>query len=217
MSAAAGDTAALGGNTDDVEYPNHSFTLLKQSESSKARLGKLCTPHGDVETPAFIFCATKAAIKAGITPAQLREEGTQFILSNTYHLLLTPGSEVVEKMGGLQQYSAWKGPMLTDSGGYQIFSMGYGSVSNEVKGKRNAEGMGWERSLIKIDEDGATFRSYVDGSIQRLTPERCMQVQKELGADFVVVLDECTPFNVDKQYTAESTYSYTIVFFFSCL
>lgn len=189
----------------DVEYPNHSFTVLKQSSSSRARAGKLCTPHGDVETPAFVFCATKAAIKGGITPAQLREEGTQFILSNTYHLMLTPGSPIIEKLGGLQQFSGWRGPMLTDSGGYQIFSMGYGSVSNEVKGKRNAESMGWNKTLLKIDESGATFRSYVDGSVQNLTPEICMEIQKQIGADFVVVLDECTPFNVDKEYTREST------------
>ena len=188
-----------------VEYPNHGFTVTQSSSSSKARTGKLSTPHGDILTPAFVFCATKAAMKGGVTPAQLREEGTQFILSNTYHLMLTPGSELVERMGGLQKFSGWRGPMLTDSGGYQIFSMGYGSVSNEVKGKRNVESMGWDKTLIKIDEEAATFRSYVDGSTQVLTPERCMEIQKQLGADFVVVLDECTPFNVKKEYTRDST------------
>lgn len=193
------------GKDGKVQYPNHSFTLKHTSSSSKARTGILCTPHGDVETPAFVFCATKAALKGGVTPAQLREEGTQFILSNTYHLMLQPGSDLVENMGGLQKFSGWRGPMLTDSGGYQIFSMGYGSVSNEVKGKRNVESMGWQKTLIKIDEEAATFRSYVDGSTQVLTPERCMETQKQLGADFVVVLDECTPFNVDKDYTAAST------------
>ena len=163
-----------------VEYPNHKFEVLTQASTNKARTGKLSTPHGDVYTPAFVFCATKAAMK-GVTPAALRQEDTQFILSNTYHLMLSPGSELVEKMGGLQQFSGWRGPMLTDSGGYQIFSMGYGSVSNEIKGK-NADGNGgWGKTLIKIDEEGATFRSFIDGSVQHLSPERCMKVQKELG------------------------------------
>ena len=139
-----------------------------------------------------------------ITPQHLRDEGTQFILSNTYHLMLTPGSELVEKMGGLQKFSAWRGPMLTDSGGYQIFSMGFGSVSNEIKGKRNAEATGFVQSLIKIDEQGAKFKSYVDGSIHYLTPEKSIEIQRQLGADLIVVLDECTPFNVDKDYTASS-------------
>jgi tRNA-guanine transglycosylase len=137
-----------------------------------------------------------------MTPVQLRDEGSQIILSNTYHLMLTPGSELVDRMGGLQKFTGWHGPMLTDSGGYQIFSMGFGSVSSEIKGKRNVTS--WDRTLIKIDEDGATFRSYVDGSVHHLTPERSIQIQKQLGADLIVVLDECTPFNVDKEYTADS-------------
>ena len=94
--------------------------------------------------------------------------------------------------------------MLTDSGGYQIFSMGFGSVSNEIKGKRDIEALGMTKSLLKIDEDGATFRSYVDGKIHYLTPERSIEIQRQLGADLIVVLDECTPFNVDKDYTASS-------------
>lgn len=200
-----GSKGRLASNQANVEYPNHGFEIRKQALNNKARTGKLSTPHGDVYTPAFVFCATKAAMK-GVTPAALRQEDTQFILSNTYHLMLSPGSKLVENMGGLQQFSGWKGPMLTDSGGYQIFSMGYGSVSNEIKGKRNADGNGgWEKTLIKIDEEGATFRSFIDGSIQHLSPERCMKVQKELGADIVLVLDECTPFNVDERYTADST------------
>lgn len=137
-----------------------------------------------------------------MTPQQLRDEGSQIILSNTYHLMLTPGSELVSRMGGLQKFTGWHGPMLTDSGGYQIFSMGFGSVSSEIKGKRNVTS--WDRTLIKIDENGATFRSYVDGSIHHLTPEKSIRIQKELGADLIVVLDECTPFNVDKEYTTDS-------------
>ena len=189
--------------SEDVTYPNFSFTLGMTSSSSKARTGLLTTPHGSIETPNFCFCATKAAMKT-VTPEQLRQEGSQFILSNTYHLMLTPGSEIVERMGGLQTFTAWRGPMLTDSGGYQIFSMGFGSVSSEIKGKRDTEKMGWNQTLLAIDENGATFRSYVDGTIHHLTPERSMDIQRQLGADLIVVLDECTPFNVDKKYTEDS-------------
>lgn len=195
----------LSSTEGHVEYPNFSFTLKSHDtkSGSKARTGCLQTPHGNVDTPNFVFCATKAAMKT-ITPDQLRAEGSQFILSNTYHLMLTPGSEIVEKMGGLQKFTAWNGPMLTDSGGYQIFSMGFGSVSSEIKGKRDTVAMGWNQTLLNIDENGATFRSYVDGTIHHLTPEKSMEIQRQLGADLIVVLDECTPFNVDKKYTEES-------------
>lgn len=199
----AATSAKYGYSGGEVSYPNFSFEVTQSVDSSKARLGRLHTPHGTVETPNFIFCATKAAMKA-TTMSQLREEGTQFILSNTYHLMLTPGSEIVEKMGGLQKFTGWNGPMLTDSGGYQIFSMGFGSVSNEIKGKRDTEALGWNQTLLSITEDGATFRSYVDGIIHHLTPEKSMEVQRQLGADLIVVLDECTPFNVDKEYTEMS-------------
>ena len=188
-----------------VDYgADFGFEVTQADKGDNAqRLGVLRCPHGVVETPNFVFCATKAAMKA-VTPAILREEGTQFILSNTYHLMLTPGSKTVQKMGGLQKFTGWRGPMLTDSGGYQIFSMGYGSVASEIKGNRNTESLGWEQTLISIDEDGAKFRSYVDGSIHYLTPEKSITIQRELGADFILVLDECTPFNVDKQYTKDS-------------
>lgn len=139
-----------------------------------------------------------------LSPDQLRDEGSQIMLSNTYHLMLTPGAELVHSMGGLQKFTGWRGPMLTDSGGYQIFSMGHGSVSSEIKGNRNTEQLGWSQTLLRIDESGATFRSYVDGSIHHLTPELSIQIQRQLGADLIVVLDECTPCNVDKQYTMDS-------------
>src|SRR5690606_24757516 len=100
---------------------------------SKARLGILKTPHGFVETPNFIFCGTKATVK-GITPAQIKETKSQIILANTYHLMLQPGADIIEKMGGLHKFMGWDGPMLTDSGGYQVFAMGHGSVAEEIKG-----------------------------------------------------------------------------------
>lgn len=176
------------------------FTIHYQSKNSKARLGRLSTPHGIVETPAFIFCATKAAIK-GATPRNMWEENTQIILSNTYHLMLQPGPEIVAKMGGLHGFMGWDGPMLTDSGGFQIFSLGHGSVAEEVKGRRQSSR---PKSLLKINEEGATFKSYIDGKRHTLTPEKSIQVQRALGADLIVVLDECTPFHVDKSYTEKS-------------
>ncbi|MBX3456953.1 MAG: tRNA guanosine(34) transglycosylase Tgt [Candidatus Paracaedibacteraceae bacterium] len=176
------------------------FTFRRPNPNSRARLGILETPHGTVETPAFIFCATKAAIK-GVTPEQMKAEGTQFILSNTYHLMLQPGSEVVQKAGGLHKFMGWNGPMLTDSGGFQIFSLGHGSVAEEIKGRRNSSR---PKTMLKITEEGAKFKSYINGQTYMLTPEKSVQVQRELGPDFVVVLDECTPYHVDKRYTARS-------------
>lgn len=177
-----------------------SFTYTCPSPHSRARLGIIQTPHGVVETPAFIFCATKAAIKA-VTPHQMKEAGTQFILSNTYHLMLQPGSELIAQAGGLHQFMGWNGPILTDSGGFQIFSLGHGSVAEEIKGKRLTHR---PKTLLKITEDGAMFKSYIDGRLHILTPERSIEIQRQLGPDFVVVLDECTPFHVDKRYTEKS-------------
>ncbi len=176
-----------------------SFTYKRTSLKNRARLGVITTPHGVIQTPAFIFCATKAAIK-GVTVTQMKAERTQVILSNTYHLMLQPGGDVVQDLGGLHKFMGWDGPMLTDSGGYQIFSLGHGSVSQEIKGKRQRLG----ESLVKITEEGAMFRSYLNGSKQMLTPEKSIQIQKQLGADLVVVLDECTPYNVTKNYTRTS-------------
>lgn len=181
-------------------YPNFKFTVTHQAPNSRARTGLYETPHGGIETPAFIFCATKAAMK-GVAPSDMRTANTQIILSNTYHLMLNPGSERVAKAGGLHKFMGWNGPMFTDSGGFQIFSLGHGSVAEEIKGKRSGSR---NKSLVKITEQGAYFRSYVDGSKHLLTPERSIQIQRELGADLIVVLDECTPFHVDKSYTERS-------------
>ncbi len=178
------------------------FEYKRPIENSNARLGKITTPHGVIETPAFIFCATKAAIK-GLTPTQMKEAGTQIILSNTYHLMLQPGGETVAKMGGLHKFMGWDGPMLTDSGGFQIFSLGHGSVAQEIKGNRQFAGSK-QKTMLKIRENGALFKSYLDGSMHLLTPEKSIQVQRDLGADLIVVLDECTPFHVDKKYTRRS-------------
>ena len=178
-------------------YKNFSFKVL--SEYNKARTGILRTPHGMVHTPAFIFCATKASIKS-LPMGAVRECGTQIILSNTYHLALQPGEDVVQSLGGLHKMMGWNGPILTDSGGYQIFSLGYGSVSEELKNKRKVT----RASLLKIDENGARFRSHINGKMYYLTPEVSMGIQRKLGADLVVVLDECTPFHTSYEYTKQS-------------
>ncbi len=181
---------------------NKFFEVLKRSSSSNARLGKIQTTHGDIFTPAFIFCGTKATVKS-ILPQQLNSTNTQVILSNTYHLMLQPGPEIIAKQGGLQSFTQWNGPMMTDSGGYQIFSLGHGSVSEEIKGKnKNIK----RKSLLKITEDGATFRNYLNGDKVFLSPEKSIELQRYFGADLIFVLDECTPFNVSKKYTENSMY-----------
>ncbi len=177
-------------------YENFSFNVI--STHGNARCGVLHTPHGDVHTPAFIFCGTKASVK-GIWPQQLVNARTQIILSNTYHLFLHPGGEAIRKMGGLHKITGWDGPMFTDSGGFQIFSFGYGSVADEIKGRRNGSS-----SVVSITDDGARFRSYWDGTYRVLTPEISVKTQCDLGADLIVVLDECTPFHSSREYTERS-------------
>ena len=176
------------------------FEILFQSKKSNARLGRVRTSHGTIETPAFIFCGTKANVK-GVTIDQVKSAGSQIILSNTYHLMLQPGSDLIKEAGGLHKFTGWNGPMLTDSGGFQVFSLGYGSVESEIKGAKQIKG---KRTLLKLTEDGARFRSYIDGKIITLTPEISMKVQMDLGADIIVCFDECTPYHVNKLYTANS-------------
>jgi len=177
------------------------FKITHQSSSyGHARTGLLSTPHGAIETPNFIFCGTKGAIK-GLTMDQMRECGAQIILANTYHLFLNPGGDFLEKQGGIHKMTDWTGPMLTDSGGFQIFSLGNGWVADEIKGKRHHTS---EKKLVKITEEGAHFISYVDGTKHYLSPELSIQEQLKIGADLIVVLDECSPYNVSREYTAKS-------------
>ncbi len=184
----------------EKRYPNFGFKILHEDPKSRARIGQIKTPHGTIETPNFIFCGTKATIK-GLNIEQVKAAQTDIILANTYHLLIQPGPDLVEKAGGLHKFMNWDGPMLTDSGGYQIFSMGHGSVASEVKGNRQ---LPQQKSLTKITEEGAVFRNYLNGSKICLTPEKSIDIQRKLGADLIVQLDECTPFHVDKAYTERS-------------
>ncbi len=177
------------------------WKISKKLKNNKARLGVISTPHGNIKTPAFIFCATKAALKS-LTTEEARKNNTQIILSNTYHLMLQPGSELVARHGGLHKFIGWDGPMLTDSGGFQIFSLGNGSVADEIKGRKINSKI--QKTLLNINEEGAIFKSYLNGTKILLSPETSIKTQRDLGADLIVVFDECTPFNVDKDYTFNS-------------
>ena len=156
--------------------PGFEFKVVVRDSCSRARVGRLKTWHGVVDTPAFMPVGTQGTVK-GLLPLQLREVGTQMVLANTYHLMLRPGAETVAALGGLHRMMGWDGPILTDSGGYQIFSLA-------------------ERA--QISDAGAIFRSHIDGASVELTPERAMRVQEDLGADIIMCLDECSAQTTDR-------------------
>ncbi len=187
-------------------YKNFKSKITKKQNKSKARLGILSTPHGDIQTPNFIFCGTKASIK-NLHPHQMREAGTDIILSNTYHLMIQPGGELIERMGGLHKFMGWDGPMLTDSGGFQVFSLGHGADSNELIARNKVGGktnVTRKKSLLKITEEGTYFKSYKTGEKLFLSPEIAMDIQRQLGADLIMQFDECTALHMDKEYTRKS-------------
>lgn len=152
---------------DQTKKGNFDFTIF--AKDGNARAAEFTTPHGTLQTPLFAPVGTQATVKS-ITPAQLEELGATLVLSNTYHLFLRPGADLVAKMGGLHEFMQWHKPMLTDSGGFQVFSLS---------------------NTRKIDEDGATFKSHIDGSTKRLTPEISIDIQEKLGADIIMAFDEC--------------------------
>lgn len=182
-----------------IEMKEHSkkfgFTVEKKIPDSLARVGTIHTPHGDINTPAFIVVGTKATVKS-LTMEQVKELGTQVVLSNTYHLYLQPGDELVKKAGGLAKFMNWDGPTFTDSGGFQVFSLGvaYGKgIGKIAKEEEHEEDTDTDHvQLAKIDDDGVTFKSHKDGSTHRFTPERSIQIQHNIGADIIVAFDECT-------------------------
>ncbi len=158
-----------------------SFTLHKRAADSLARLGTVHTPHGDIQTPCYMPVGTQATVKS-LTPEAVKDVGAQIILSNTYHLHLRPGEDLVKEAGGLHRFMNWDRPILTDSGGFQVFSLS---------------------ALRKITEEGARFRSHIDGSPRFLSPETVMQIENDLGADIIMQFDECCPYPTDR-LTAES-------------
>jgi queuine tRNA-ribosyltransferase len=159
------------------------FNLLAKDPLSQARLGKIETSHGSISTPAFLPVGTQGAVKS-LTPEELVEMNVEAILGNTYHLYLRPGHETIQRLGGLHGFVHWERPILTDSGGYQIFSLG---------------------DLRKISDEGVTFQSHLDGSLHFLSPERVMEIQRALGSDIAMVLDECIPFPSPYEYVKSST------------
>ena len=167
-----------------------------------ARTGVIHTAHGPIETPAFIPLATKGTVR-GLESREVAELGYQLILGNTYHLFVSPGPERIAAAGGQHGFMGWERALITDSGGFQVFSLAHGGVANEVKGSGRSGGE--HGSKVEITEEGARFRSYRDGSELFISPEVSMRVQAALGSDIALVFDECTPFHADREYTARST------------
>lgn len=163
---------------------NHSikYTLIKKDSNTAARRGVITTPHGEIQTPVFMPVGTAATVKA-MRPEQVEELGAEIILSNTYHLYLRPGHELIREAGGLHKFMNWNKPILTDSGGFQVFSL---------------------KGLRKITEEGVTFQSHIDGSRHMLTPEKVIEIQTALGSDIMMAFDECPPYPADKSYVEKS-------------
>src|SRR6476620_2635649 len=166
-----------------------------------ARSGRIHTPSGVIETPAFIPLATRGSVRS-LTAAEVADLGFQMVLGNTFHLMLSPGAERIAGLGGLHRFMGWERAIITDSGGFQVFSLAHGNVADEVKGRRGKRsGQG---SVLEIGEEGVRFRSYVDGSERFLGPEESMEIQGQLGSDIALAFDECTPYHADRDYTARS-------------
>lgn len=168
--------------TDNGPLTNFRFDLELTDPGSSARVGRWVTPHGTVDTPAFMPVGTLATVK-GLTPEQIRATGAQQVLANTYHLALRPGAEVVAELGGLHRFMQWDGPILTDSGGFQVFSLA---------------------QLMKINDEQVVFRSHINGDLFELSPERAIAIQEQLGADCIMCLDECPPHDVSKERLIEA-------------
>src|ERR671914_1531748 len=169
------------------------------ARSGSARAGVLHCAHGPVRTPAFVPLASTATVRS-LHAAEVAELGYDMVLGNTFHLFLEPGHGLIERMGGLHEFMAWRRPIVTDSGGFQVFSMGHGSVAEEIKRRRGDR----DSRILSIDEEGVRFRSYVDGAEMFMGPETSMEVQAALGSDIALAFDECTPFHVERDYTASS-------------
>jgi len=180
-----------------------ALEILASDSGSLARAGILRTAHGEIRTPAFVPLATKGSVR-GLLPAEVSDLGYDIVLGNTFHLHLNPGDERIAALGGLHEFMRWDGPIITDSGGFQVFSMGHGTVADEIKG-RAPTGPDRAGKVLGIEEDGVRYRSYVDGSTRFMGPEDSMRIQSNLGSDIALVFDECTPFNVEREYTARST------------
>lgn len=176
------------------------FEIICRSKKSRARVGRIYTPHGVIDTPNFVAVGTNGTVKA-LDNAVVHDIGLQLMFCNTYHMLLQPGTEVVKQAGGLHHFINRKMPIITDSGGFQVFSLAYGSVADELKSRGTKKQGG---SVIKITEEGVLFRSYRDGSKVMLTPESSIQAQKDFGADIIIPFDELPPYHIAKDSLRKS-------------
>ena len=168
------------------------FQTIHTDKNSHARTGIIHTAHGDIETPCFMPVGTQASVKT-LDQQDLKNLDAQIILGNTYHLHLRPGEDLIAKLGGLHKFMNWDKPILTDSGGFQVFSLG-------LQKEKNKKG----QPLVKIDDEGVTFKSHIDGSTHRFTPESAIEIQHKLGADIIMAFDECTPDKAKKEYVREA-------------
>ncbi|MEI7719994.1 MAG: tRNA guanosine(34) transglycosylase Tgt [bacterium] len=200
-----------------------TFKIEKQNKPSLARAGVLSTPHGDIQTPAFVGVATKATIK-GVSSLDFKNLGLQTVIANTYHLYLSPGEDLVEKAGGVGKFMGWNGPTMTDSGGFQVFSLGVGfgkkvskfqsleeTPSRAKESPQPTEAAVYNEELATshgklaiVDEDGVSFTSHLDGTLHRFTPERSVEIQHKLGADIFFAFDECTEPTAPYEYQKEA-------------
>lgn len=179
----------------DTNQPFFRFELIHQSKKSRARVGRIHTPHGIIDTPNFVAVGTNATLKA-LDTTVADSLGLQLMFCNTYHLMLQPGSEVVKNAGGLHTFMHRTMPLITDSGGFQVFSLMYGGVESELKSSGQKK---HDNSVLKVSEEGVLFRSYRNGDKVLLTPESSVQAQKNLGADIIIPLDELPPYHIDQK------------------
>jgi queuine tRNA-ribosyltransferase len=176
------------------------FELIHQSKKSAARVGRIHTPHGIIDTPNFVAVGTNATLKA-IDNSVVNDIGLQLMFCNTYHLMLQPGTEIVKRAGGLHTFTNRPFPIITDSGGFQVFSLAYGTVKDELKSKGTKK---LDNGVLSITEEGVLFRSYRDGARILLTPESSVQAQKDLGADIIIPFDELPPYHINENKLEES-------------
>lgn len=179
---------------------NFRFELIHQSSKSRARVGRIHTSHGIIDTPNFVAVGTNGTLK-GLDSETVNSLGLQLMFCNTYHLMLQPGTQTVKNAGGLHSFINRNAPIITDSGGFQVFSLAYGTVKDELKSKGQKK---QDNNVIKIDEEGVLFRSYRDGAKILLTPESSVQAQKDLGADIIIPFDELPPYHIDKKVLINS-------------
>ncbi len=172
-----------------------------QARDGAARAGLIHTAHGEVRTPAFVPLATKGSVR-GLSAAEVAGLGYEMVLGNTFHLMLAPGSERIAELGGLHEFMGWERALISDSGGFQVFSLAHGGVADEIKGRRGELPGGGAR--VEISEEGVGFRDLRDGRPRFLSPESSMEIQAALGTDIALAFDECTPFHAERDYTARS-------------